>query len=108
MEPLGCVGPVVPVTGDVAESSLSLADSKRLASPWRGGMAVIGAVGGACITVGVVDRRAGMGKRCYKEAPILHVPPGLVIRLIGIIFRPVKSYRLLNSDSPRHEILLVI
>lgn len=59
MEPFGGAVAAVPVSGDVAESSLSLADSKRPASPWRGGMAVIGAVGGACIAVGLLIDRLG-------------------------------------------------
>ena len=54
IEPLGAEGSAAPVTGDVAESSLSLADSKRPASPWRGGMDVIGAFGAACIAVGLL------------------------------------------------------
>ena len=73
IEPLGGAGAAVPETGEVAESSLSLADSKRPASPWRGGMAVIGAVGGACIAVGVGDRRGNVGVRRHLHKHATHL-----------------------------------
>ncbi len=73
MEPLGGAGPAVPETGEGAESSLSLEDSKRPALPWRGGMAVIGAVGGACIAVGVGDRRGNDGVRRHLHKHRIHL-----------------------------------